>query len=77
MREANNPAFQPVLDALHDAGGAILVWQVADDMRDLYADAHDAEEIGLDWETDCYIHPDALQNPDGSAGFYIPHQFTR
>jgi hypothetical protein len=31
----------------------------------------------MDWETDCYLHPDALPLPDQSGGFYIPHQDQR
>jgi hypothetical protein len=59
---------------LYDQGGAALHWQVP--MPEAFDAAHDAGAIGMDWESDCYTHPDAVQSGDGLS-FHIPHQFQR
>jgi hypothetical protein len=75
-RRAETARINQVIDMLYDACGAILCWQVPDALAETFENAHNRDEIGFDIETDCYLHPDAVRNPDGE-GYYIPHQFTR
>jgi hypothetical protein len=52
-----------VLEKLRQADGAILYWQV--DEPEAFASARKRGVIRLDTETDCYVHPDAVELPDG------------
>lgn len=59
MSTAPESPHVAVLAALAAADGAILVWQVPTELFAAFERAQAAGAIELDWDTDCYVHPDA------------------
>jgi hypothetical protein len=74
-------ALPLALKMLEDEGGAILYWKLPEQIDGWYPtlmfdDLHAHGLIGLDLDTDCYTHPDAIKvSQDG--GYIMPHQFER
>jgi hypothetical protein len=60
---------EQILDELVAADGAILNWQVSD--SDAFKAAHAAGLIRLDVNSDCYVHPQAIETVPGE-GWTIP-----
>lgn len=53
-----------ILRFLERNNGAVLYWQVDDE--EAWQRARDNGIIFMDWESDCYVHPLAVPNGDGS-----------
>ena len=53
-----------ILDLLEHLGGAVLCWQVT--CPNAWRSAAARDIIEMDYQTDCYVHPDAIAHDDGS-----------
>jgi hypothetical protein len=67
---AEAETLDDVLKMLADNGGAILHWQVADDMAVKFLRALSKGLIRFDCETDCFAHPQAQRDDEG--GYSMP-----
>jgi hypothetical protein len=63
---------EEILAELVRLDGAILYWQVPLQHEKAWKTACEREDILFDWQTDCYVHPDAERiSTDGEPGAYV------